>query len=280
MDVNTQTVGSVDADTNSAGEATGESPWSFLWFVVKLVVAVLLFRILVFSPFSIPSESMLPRLMNGDYLLAAKWPYGYSNYSLPFDAGLPEGRIFAGAPDRGDIVIFKHPIDKTDYIKRVVGLPGDTVSVIGGQVVINGDFVAKEEIDRFEVPVSQNTFCAWGAEEIVRADGTQACQYRRFRETLPSGRTYEVLDWGLTQGDNIRPVIVPEGHMFVMGDNRDNSRDSRFEATSGDAVGIVSQDLLVGRASFIIWSTDGSAEWIKPWTWFSSARWSRIGRTI
>lgn len=279
MDVNTKTATRVDADTNSSAKS-GESFWSFLWFVVKLALAVLLFRILVFSPFSIPSESMLPRLMNGDYLLAAKWPYGYSTYSLPFDLGLPEGRIFADQPERGDIVIFKHPIDKSDYIKRVIALPGDTISLIGGQVVLNGELVKKEEIAPFEIPVSPNTPCALGGEETVRDDGTQICRYRRFRETLPGGRSYEVLDWGLTGADNLAPVMIPEGRMFVMGDNRDNSRDSRFQALSGDAVGIVPQDLLVGRAEIIIWSTDGSAEWLKPWTWFTSARWNRIGRTI
>ena len=273
MNVKTQTE-AVDIEESETG---GESWWSFAKFVLKLVAFVLIFRICVFSPYSIPSESMLPRLMNGDYLLAAKWSYGFSGNSLPFDLGLPKGRILASEPKRGDVVIFKHPIDNTDYIKRVIALPGDTIAVLGGQLVLNGKFVPREQISDFDIPVSVNTQCSWGAEEETAEDGTQICRYRRFKETLPGGRSYEVLDFGLTQGDDFKAATIPEGHMFVMGDNRDNSRDSRFEAAAGDAVGIVPQENLVGQASVIMWSTDGSAEWVKPWTWFSSARWNRIG---
>src|SRR5690606_27586559 len=115
-------------------EQQSETLGSFMLFLIKLALAVLIFRSFVFSPFSIPSESMLPRLMNGDYLVAAKWPYGYSDYSLPFSAPLIPGRLFADQPERGDVAIFKHPIDNTDYIKRVIGLPGDTVAMRGGQL--------------------------------------------------------------------------------------------------------------------------------------------------
>lgn len=252
----------------------------FVWFIIKLLLVVLALRVFVFAPFSIPSESMLPRLMNGDYLLAAKWPYGYSRHSLPFDLPLPTGRVLASTPERGDVVIFKHPVDGRDYIKRVIGLPGDSVGVLGGQVVLNGTLVRREGLRDFVVPVSPNTGCEWGGAVMRQADGSEACAYRRFRETLPGGKAYDVLDFGHTGGDSFAPVTVPDGMMFVMGDNRDNSRDSRWKAAAGDAVGLVPLDRLVGRAGLVVWSTDGSADWIKPWTWFSATRWHRIGGTL
>lgn len=288
MDVKTQSLGDMlppvlPDDTSSNPPSTGQQAnqgWgSFVWFMIKLLVAVLAFRTLVFSPFSIPSESMLPRLMNGDYLLAAKWPYGISRHSLPFELPLPDGRLFARSPERGDIVIFKHPVDGRDYIKRVIGLPGDSVAVVGGQVVLNGTPVAQVQARSgdFFIPLSPNTGCEWGGTVSRLVDGREACRYIQMRETLPEGKSYNVLDFGMTPSDSFAPQTVPEGAMFVMGDNRDNSRDSRFEAAAGDAVGLVPQDLLVGRAGIIVWSTDGSADWLRPWTWFSAARWDRIG---
>jgi signal peptidase I len=262
------------------GEAKPETLGSFAWFLLKLLVAVLIFRSFVFSPFSIPSESMLPRLMNGDFLLAAKWPYGYSNYSLPFNAPLIPGRVLAGEPERGDIVIFKHPIDETDYIKRVIALPGDTVAMTGGTVILNGEALPRTRISDFVIELSPNTSCKWGGREVRVGAEQIVCRYTRYRQTLPGGRTFETLDFGITPADTFAPTRVPERHMFVLGDNRDNSRDSRFEARSGDAVGIVPQDLLVGQASIIMFSTDGSAEWANPLTWFTATRWDRIGQTL
>ncbi len=278
MDVKTQSFGSIPPAAQAARKDEGRS--GFVWFIIKLLLVVLIFRVFVFSPFSIPSESMLPRLMNGDYLLASKWPYGFSRHSFPVELPLPEGRILPGTPQRGDIVIFKHPVDGRDYIKRVIGLPGDSVGMVGGQLVLNGRMVPKQRIDDALVPQSVNTGCVWGGTLVRTGSGSEACRYTRFRETLPGGTTYDVLDFGLTQGDGYAPRTVPEGMMFVMGDNRDNSRDSRWPAAAGDAVGLVPQDLLVGRAAFIVWSTDGSAEWVKPWTWFSAARWDRIGDAL
>lgn len=254
---------------------------SFPVFLLKLAILVAVFRSFFFSPFNIPSESMLPRLLVGDYLLAAKWPYGFSRYSLPFSVPLIPGRIMANQPERGDVVIFKAPPgNDVDYIKRVIGLPGDTIQMTGGVLSINGKVVPKIRIADFELPLTPNTHCLSPEFEAKAKDGSDVCRYPRYRETLPGGRSYDVLDMGITQQDDTPPVIVPEGHLFLMGDNRDNSMDSRFPAEEGAGIGIVPQENLVGRASVMMFSTDGSAEWLKPWTWFTAARWNRIGGTF
>ena len=273
-----------------------ESFWAFL---VKLVVIVAVFRSLIFSPFNIPSESMLPGLVDGDYLLAAKWPYGISNYSLPFSAPLLPGKIFAHQPKRGDVVIFKAPPNNDiDWIKRVIGLPGDVIQMKDGVLWINGKAVPKQRVADFEVAVSPNTACyqaPYGPRveyEIAKPDGSKACRYPQYRETLPadngaSGKAYNVLD--LVQkninpmtgfdADNTPPYMVPEGTLFLMGDNRDNSMDSRFSIAEG-GISFVPQANLVGRATIMMWSTDGSSQWYEPWTWFTAARLGRIGRTF
>jgi signal peptidase I len=255
---------------------------SFPVFLLKLAVIVLVFRSFFFSPFNIPSESMLPRLWNGDYLIASKWSYGYSRYSLPYSVGLlPEKRIMASLPERGDVVIFKQPpLNEVDYIKRVIGLPGDTVQMKAGQLWLNGEPVPKVRLADFEIPVSPNTNCALKQFAAKAADGTDVCRYPRFRETLPGGRSYEVLDFGPRDKDDTDAVIVPDGHLFMMGDNRDNSQDSRYPAEPGAGIGLVPVDNLVGRAQVMMFSTDGGAEWLKPWTWFSAARWDRLGGTF
>ena len=255
---------------------------SFLVFLLKLVVVVIVFRSFIFSPFNIPSESMQPRLVNGDYLLAAKWPYGFSRYSLPLDLPLlPERRVLADAPERGDVVIFKQPpLKELDYIKRVIGLPGDRVQMVNGQLYLNGAPIPRQRLSDFEIEITPNTQCYSLQFVSRRSDGTDVCRYPRYRETLPGGRHYEVLDLGPREMDNTPPVVVPAGHLFLMGDNRDNSEDSRFPAEPGRGIGLVRMDNLVGRASIMMWSTDGSAEWLKPWTWFSAARWNRIGGTF
>ena len=293
-------------DTNSPATSAEEPEkketlGSFLWFVAKLVIAVLIFRSFIFSPFTIPSESMLPNLRNGDYLVAAKWPYGFSKLSLPGQPALFEGRIFASLPERGDVVIFKHPVTGADYVKRVIGLPGDTVAMEDGVVVFNGEPLQREDAGHADIAMGPNTACRSDGGVVV--EGGTVCRYRQFRETLPSGESYMTIDFGavgarfLTDGngglsldasgaplridpDNIAPVVVPEGKLFVMGDNRDNSLDSRFPAVRDGGVGLVDADLLVGRASRVLWSTDGSAEWLLPWTWFTAARWDRIGSDL
>ncbi len=261
----------------SGSKSAKDESWTgFAWFLFKLVLAVVVFRSFLFSPFTIPSESMLPGLRTGDYLVAAKWPYGYSSLSLPFEAPLIPGRIFADLPERGDVIIFKHPVDGTDYVKRAIGLPGDTVAMRDGVVILNGEPLAKQAAGYAEIPMSANTGCrAIGGEEV---EGI--CRYRRFRETLPSGKSYPTLDFGPSPQDDFGPVVVPEGKIFALGDNRDNSLDSRFPARPGGGVGLVDADHLVGRASMILWSTDGSARWLLPWTWFTAARWDRVGEAL
>ncbi|QQV76948.1 signal peptidase I [Sphingomonas aliaeris] len=262
-----------------------------LTFLLKLAVIVLIFRSFIFSPFSIPSESMLPRLLIGDYLFISKWNYGYSRWSLPLGVPLIPGRILARDPARGDVVVFRGPPgDDVDVIKRVIGLPGDTLQMRAGQLILNGSAIPKERVADFILPISPN-YPAVGdvnakcdtAHLETGADGKQVCRYKRFRETLPGGRSYDVLDAADTGADDTGVYTVPAGSVFVMGDNRDNSADSRFpapaDAMPGEAVGMgyVPMDHIQGKAVVGFFSTDGSASWLLPWTWFSAARWSRIG---
>lgn len=277
------------ATVNPSGKTSSE--WrEYGSFLLKLALFVFILRSFIVSPFNIPSESMQPRLLIGDYLLVAKWPYGYSRYSLPFSLPLIPGRIFASEPERGDVVVFKAPPTlKDDYIKRVIGLPGDVIQMRNGILEINGVAVKKERIADLVIPVTANMteaaelegtpFPCWRPdfEETSKA-GVRQCRYPRYAETLPSGRQYDILDLdsGLP-GDDSEAFVVGEGEIFLMGDNRDRSADSRFPA-DGKAIGIVPQENLVGKALVTVFSTDGSSRWLLPWTWFSAARPDRIGK--
>jgi signal peptidase I len=250
----------------------------------RLVIEVLLIawviRSFVFAPFSIPSGSMLPALFIGDYVAVAKWPYGFSRISFPWEFPFFEGRVFNSLPERGDVVVFRAPGTDEDFVKRVIGLPGDTLEVRGGMLVINGRPIPREQAGTFAMPISANSPCrvVAGATPMVSPadDGGTACLYPVFRETLPDGRSYRVIDQvDNPRADNIAPTVVPAGHLFLMGDNRDDSLDSRFSPREG-GIGFVPVENLIGRATLIFWSTDGTAEYPKPWTWFSALRGGRI----
>jgi signal peptidase I len=265
-----------------APEKKKESWRETLRFILFLFIGAVLLRSFLVAPFNIPSGSMLPRMMIGDYLVVAKWPYGYSRYSFPFGILQYDGRIMGSQPERGDVVVFRYPGADEDWVKRVIGLPGDTVEMRGGQVILNGEPVAKTRIADFLMERTPNSPCRFvdpsRAREVTGSGGQTFCAYPRYRETLPGGRSYEVLDQASIPGDDTQPVIVPEGHYFMMGDNRDDSLDSRFAVASG-GLGLLPADNIVGRALVTYFSTDGNAEWLKPWTWFSAARWDRIGDT-
>lgn len=226
-----------------------------------LIVAVMVaIRTFAFQSFSIPSASMDPTLLVGDYLYVNKFTYGYSRYSLPFGAPLIAGRVMAAEPRTGDVVVFKAPADGvTDYIKRVVGLPGDRVRMVGGVLHINGEAVRRERI-----------------EDRLEGAGTSVRRQAQYVETLPNGRKHRILEISDSGPlDNTPEVQVPPGHYFVMGDNRDNSGDSRVPE-----VGLVPLVNLVGRADLIFFSGDGTSRLWEIWKWPSSIRFGRMMRTV
>ncbi len=256
-----------------------------LVFLLKLAVIVFVFRSFLFAPFSIPSESMLPRLLIGDYLFVLKPAYGFSRWSLPWgEPGVP-GHVRWATPSRGDVVVFRGPHGEDhDVIKRVIGLPGDTVQMRHGQVILNGQAIPKVRMADFVLPLSPNYGADKCAAPFQSTDaGRPVCRYPQYRETLPGGRSYQVLDQGTVPADDTQVYSVPANDVFLMGDNRDNSADSRFpapdDALPGEqaGMGFVPLDHVEGRALVGFFSTDGSAQWLLPWTWFSAARWRRIG---
>jgi len=280
---NVSTTSSTTLDSGRVARAPHDWRGAFR-FVFTVMLLALGLRSFIIMPRSIPSESMMPRLLVGDYLLVAKWPYGWSRFSLPWTPAAPQGRLFGRTPERGDVVVFRAPPDdRTDYIKRLIGLPGDHIQMRQGTLWLNGKPVTKQRIADFVVPIAANTECS-SIPEIrspygVSADveGRPVCRFPRYRETLPNGVSYEVLDQGETPQDDTPVFTVPAGHYFLMGDNRDMSADSRFDATQGGGVGMVPAENLEGRAIVTIFSTNGSARWLNPASWVHAMRPDRIG---
>ena len=226
------------------------------------ILLALIVRTFLFEPFNIPSSSMVPNLLVGDYLFISKYSYGYSRHSFPFGIAGFDGRINASLPHRGDVIVFKLPTNTNiDYIKRLIGMPGDTIQMINGRLYINDEIVPREAKGMIE----------------YKKEGGLTTKVMKYVETLPGGTEhtiYEESDHG--QLDNTEKYKIPEGHYFMMGDNRDNSQDSRVQAL----VGYVPYDNLEGRAEFLFFSTDGSAHIFEFWKWPSAIRFARIFQTI
>jgi signal peptidase I len=237
--------------------------------IVYAILIALVVRTVAFEPFNIPSGSMVPTLLVGDYLFVSKFSYGYSRYSLPFGLPLFSGRIhlpFSGTPERGDVAVFKLPTDtSTDYIKRIVGLPGDKIQMRNGNLYINEQLVPRRQI-----------------EDFLYDEGGAPILLQQYIEALPRGPGQPPHDHRIIKVGNNGPLDntpiyeVPAGYYFAMGDNRDNSQDSRVLS----AVGYIPSENLVGRAQFIFFSTDGSARWWEIWKWPITIRYSRLFRGV
>jgi len=249
----------------TAEPSSSNTAMAVFWDNVKTIVYALalamLLRFTVAQPFRIPSGSMQPTLAVGDYVVVTKWSYGYGRFSFaPLEGLLPHGRLFGREPERGDVVVFRPPPEpERDFIKRLIGLPGDRIQMVDGVLFINGEAVQRELVGATEdCPDSEG----YGPEATL------------YRETLPNGVSYLTCDKGMTELDNTRVFVVPEGHYFFMGDDRDNSDDSRR------LVGMVPFDNLVGPARFIVVSFDNTTSIVQPWTLFSGFRGERFLKAV
>lgn len=239
---------------DSKEEGAGE----FFKTALLAILLALFIRTFFFEPFNIPSGSMLPTLQIGDYLFVSKTSYGYSKYSFPFGFADFKGRIMEKDPERGDVIVFRLPSRPSiDYIKRLVGMPGDTIQVKRGRLYINGEMVERESV---------------GLQRIASAEGSNQ-NLMEYIETLPGGVMHKIYEESDSEPlDNTDEFTVPDGHYFFMGDNRDNSQDSRVK----ELVGFVPKQNLIGRAQILFFSIDESANIVKPWTWFGAIRYGRI----
>jgi signal peptidase I len=262
----------------------GTDWWSEVKAIFWLILGVLAFHSFIAKPFYIPSESMMPGLLVGDRLVVSKYPYGWSWVSPSFHI-LPhlQGRLWGAMPERGDIVIVTPPGQNSDYIKRVIGLPGDTIELIDGIVYLNGRPLPREERPPTMLSIDANLPCTpdmYGDFRATGPDGRTYCRLPVFRETLPNGRSYDTINVGHSSGDDFGRITVPDGHVFLMGDNRDHSADSRFDIAEQGLGGPVPWENLGGRAEFITFSLDGSSSYWNPISWLTALRGGRAGGSL